>query len=838
MSSLTAATSFTSPSTSREDFRAHAHNAARRIPPLWPLKNFVAVNPFLGFSQKHFLDTCALFDRVAHQPALMPAAFFEAKFRANAITESDLQAALDLAADHLPTPFVTSLSNLSVTHLKLWLHSSPNSPQPTPNLLTLADYIDSCRQSSWSQTFTTEISKHCSAYCDEGQAAWRMPWASQPLYSAWKEAASIDANLDLLGLPGFRRFVASLPASAEAALPVLLNQLRIPSASAEDYLHRLLLSVFGWSAHFQFRVRQNGLTGIPDDSLLQLLTIRLAHDAALATLKADSDLLNEWVKSFPLTSSSDASLDLASHYTWLLASEIAYQRRLIKGLQQSPVRTPNLTRPTLQAVFCIDVRSEVYRRSLEAAAPGIETLGFAGFFGMPIEHIPLGYQHGDAQCPVLLTPKYRIRERLNGTSPATEEKIVSRSLALRRLRHAWNAFKTSAVSCFSFVEAAGLGFAAQLVRNTFFPQPKNQPATVHTAPHIHSSDCLHNGSGDHSDETGIPTAEQITLAHGALQHMGLTSNFARLVLLCGHGSESANNPYAASLDCGACGGHSGQANARVAATLLNLPHVRHGLQHLGIDIPTDTHFLAGLHTTTTDEVTLFDLHLLPESHTEDLNRLQFWLHAAAKETRSLRTPLLGIQASLGDTLDSRVIERSHDWSQVRPEWGLAGNAAFVAAPRERTRHLNLGGRVFLHNYHHERDTNNATLELILSAPMIVASWINLQYYGSTVNNDLFGSGNKVLHNVVGTLGVCLGNGGDIRTGLPLQSLHDGEKWIHDPLRLSVFIEAHREHLSLAISRHPDVTNLIDNAWIHLFAIEPGTSEIFRYLPNHQWTPVG
>jgi uncharacterized protein YbcC (UPF0753/DUF2309 family) len=122
--------------------------------------------------------------------------------------------------------------------------------------------------------------------------------------------------------------------------------------------------------------------------------------------------------------------------------------------------------------------------------------------------------------------------------------------------------------------------------------------------------------------------------------------------------------------------------------------------------------------------------------------------------------------------------------------------------------------------------------------MIVASWINLQYYGSTVNNNLFGSGNKVLHNVVGTLGVCLGNGGDLCSGLPMQSLHDGQKWLHEPLRLSVFIEAPREHLSLAISRHPDVARLVDNAWIHLFAIEPGGSEIFRYLPNHQWTPVG
>ena len=817
---------------------ALAQTAATRIPPLWPLQNFVAVNPFLGFSQNHFLDTCALLDRVARQPALMEPAFFDSKFRTGAITESDLEAALNLAIEHLPVESAINVSTLTVTHLKLWLHGTPSDSPKKPSIHTLADFFDATHGTAWNQTFISEISKHCSAFFDEGQSVWRMPWSSQNLFTAWKEAASIDANLDLLGLKGFRSFVASLPASADIALPRMLSKLSLPNATTGDYLHSLLLSVFGWSAHVQYRVRENGLNGIPDDSLIQLLAIRLAHDAALATLKSDAGLLVEWTQSLDTATSCAPSEDLGSQYVWQLASELAYQRRLIQGLQKTRPIPVESTRAAVQAVFCIDVRSEVFRRSLEHAAPGIETLGFAGFFGMAIEHIPLGYQHGDAQCPVLLTPKYRIRERLTGASTAQETRVISRSLSLRRLRHAWNAFKTSAVSCFSFVEAVGLGFAAKLIRNTFFTPSHSRPQPTSTAPHIHTSACQHGCSHDHSDQTGIPTADQLTLAHGALRHMGLTSDFARLVLLCGHGSESTNNPYAAGLDCGACGGHSGEANARVAATLLNLPHVREGLRSLGIVIPTDTHFIAGLHNTTTDEVTLFDHDTLPESHHEDLHRLQFWLHSAAKETRSQRAASLGIRSDLGLTLDSRVTERAADWSQVRPEWGLAGNAAFIAAPRERTRHLNLGGRVFLHNYHHERDTANATLELILTAPMIVASWINLQYYGSTVNNDLFGSGNKVLHNVVGTLGVCLGNGGDLRTGLPLQSLHDGEKWVHDPLRLSVFIEAPREHLSLALSRHPEVAHLVNNAWIHLFAIEPDDGQIFRCLPDHQWTPVG
>jgi uncharacterized protein YbcC (UPF0753/DUF2309 family) len=163
--------------------------------------------------------------------------------------------------------------------------------------------------------------------------------------------------------------------------------------------------------------------------------------------------------------------------------------------------------------------------------------------------------------------------------------------------------------------------------------------------------------------------------------------------------------------------------------------------------------------------------------------------------------------------------RTADWSEVRPEWGLAGNAAFIAAPRSRTRDLDLGGRVFLHEYNPATDQDASVLQLILTAPVIVASWINLQYYGSTVNNQLFGSGNKVLHNVVGTFGVWEGNGGDLRTGLPLQSLHDGAKWTHEPLRLQVFIEAPRERIDKVLHANPEIQVLVKNNWLHLMAME-------------------
>jgi uncharacterized protein YbcC (UPF0753/DUF2309 family) len=145
--------------------------------------------------------------------------------------------------------------------------------------------------------------------------------------------------------------------------------------------------------------------------------------------------------------------------------------------------------------------------------------------------------------------------------------------------------------------------------------------------------------------------------------------------------------------------------------------------------------------------------------------------------------------------------------------------------------LNLGGRVFLHNYSASLDADKSTLELILVAPMVVASWINLQYYGSTVDSRRFGSGNKVLHNVVGTFGVWQGNGGDLQPGLPLQSVHDGTHWRHEPPRLNVFIEAAREDIAAILAKQPGVRELIENRWVNLFAMDASGKNFWRYCGN-------
>lgn len=183
--------------------------------------------------------------------------------------------------------------------------------------------------------------------------------------------------------------------------------------------------------------------------------------------------------------------------------------------------------------------------------------------------------------------------------------------------------------------------------------------------------------------------------------------------------------------------------------------------------------------------------------------------------------------------------RSRDWAEVRTEWALAGCKTFIAAPRSRTAGRSLEGRAFLHDYDWQQDGERGfgVLELIMTAPVVVASWISLQYYGSTVAPKTFGSGNKLLHNVVGGIGVLEGNGGSMRAGLPWQSIHDGKRLIHEPLRLSVCIEAPRDAMTAILERHDGVRALFDNRWLHLFAMDEQGRLSDRYTGNLEWERV-
>jgi uncharacterized protein YbcC (UPF0753/DUF2309 family) len=396
-------------------------------------------------------------------------------------------------------------------------------------------------------------------------------------------------------------------------------------------------------------------------------------------------------------------------------------------------------------------------------------------------------------------------------------------------------FKSGAVTCFSFVSPIGLSYLPKLFTDSFgLTRPVPHPDQSGLNKAFSENKTISLEVAEHNGITvGIPLEQRVLMAKNALNAMSLTEKFAQFVLIVGHGSSTVNNPHATGLDCGACGGHTGESNSRVAAAVLNDAQVRKHLNAEGLTIPKNTVFLACLHDTTTDEVSIYNQADVPTESTKDLEALKLSLSKAGHTARTERA----LRMKTTVNVDAAIKARSKDWSQTRPEWGLAGCSAFVVAPRERTKNIDFGGQSFLHSYQWQKDSGFGILELIMTAPMVVTSWINLQYYGSSVDNKKFGSGNKTLHNVTAGVGVLEGFSGDLRVGLPMQSVHDGEKYQHEPLKLNVIIEAPIDAMNAILEKHKNVRDLCDNEWITLHAMNENGQVSHKYAGNLKWSEI-
>ena len=724
-----------------------------------------------------------------------------------------------------------------------------------------------------------ELIRLCAVFLDHGQALATMPHRGEGFLRAvahlyadgvGEPAACVGARADM------QRILAQ-DLSARAVIDECLRALGVADDEIEPLLLASALALPGWTGMFSRLERH------PDEhegdgvvTLLDVLAVRLVHERrAIETLCRRHGLPVAW----PALRTRAASLHRLSpqREAWMLAGiaqsagataeqlealsdadlqrlrdevdalprlrrrqlfhdayERRYRRQILDGMAAlRPHVTPRTSgRAEAQYVFCIDEREESLRRALEEFGPSIETFGVAGFFGVAIDYAGLYEDTPAAHCPVVVTPAHEIHE-----APIESE----HGWHVRRLglRDRWRAASRlvrrqsrtlSGGAGLSFVlgplaAAMALGRVVaprtslalrESARDRFAPRPATQLRTLR---HV---DAVHSPRGKPIGFSLDEAADRVT---GVLRNIGLVEHFAPIVMLLGHGSTSLNNPHESAHDCGACGGRRGGANARAFAEMANDPEVRAAVRQRGVHIPDDVWFVGGLHDTSDDAVTLHDLDRLPVEQADAFQRAQDVIDAARRESAAERCRRFE-DAPLGLSPDDalrHVQARASHLAQPRPEYGHCTNAICVVGRRDITRGLHLDRRPFLVSYDPRQDQNHAILERILAAVGPVGAGISLEYYFSSVDNERFGCGTKLPHNVTGLIGVMAGHQSDLRTGLPLQMVE-----IHEPMRLLLIVDATPEALLAVAGRQAEVAELAVNEWVQLVSCDPDTGAMMIF----------
>lgn len=646
--------------------------------------------------------------------------------------------------------------------------------------------------------------KWIQAFLDEGQATWNMPDRHLGFYRSWRLLAPYDRLL--IKTDRERKILSSLPENPDDAVAFGLNLLGVQNGDRASYLAQQLGQLPGWAGYVKWQIEWNAEGLKHPIDLVQFLAVRIAISCLIEGEK-------------PAENKSSYKRSWTRQEIELRENEYAIE--LVANLSKQATNRPfsyRKERPFGQLVFCIDVRSEPFRKQLEAQGPW-ETFGFAGFFGIPISLTKDHSSEKYPSCPVLLKPAHHVEEI---SSPSTFSKWMGQTKGL--FRRLYKSLKYQFGTPFALAEAIGPWSGIWMILKSFSPKTALALQNLFQNTKSKGFCCL---------EKNIPLDEQVKYAQSALQMIGLTQDFAPLVIFCGHGAAVQNNPHASALNCGACGGNPGGPNARLIASILNSASVRGELEKRGIKIPKETFFIGAEHDTTTDYVTLFDRETDMKGHSNHMQRLKDDLKKAQKGNAANRMQFLGSHQGKKD-----AIRKSVDWSETRPEWGLAKNAAFLVGPRTLTENLDLEGRCFLHSYDWRSDSDGTSLETILTAPMVVAEWINTQYFFSAFHPVAFGSGSKITHNVVGKIGVMQGNGSDLMHGLPIQSiqLSDSEPY-HLPMRLLTVVFAPKIRLNAIIKKHVILQNLFFNGWVKLICLDPSDSKCYQLQGDNIWKEI-
>ena len=758
--------------------------ASKVIGKTWPLYTFVASNPLSGYENSSFKEAILLAQKYFNANVFPKAEMYRKAYEKGEIDHQILERLLQ------QEQFIESAE----TYLQ-YIELENRSEFKNPN-----------------HELDRIMAKWLAAFMDEGLAEWEMPFKSECFYEAWRYLVLYDKESGI-------RSLTDIPKTSLDALDSILAD--YPEEEYTEILTYHLAALPGWTGYINHRQESNS-------EWQQKYPINHSDYLAARLLTAKSLGLSITPEK---NTSGDTTTLIKLQYIWLKAWEQSWQRQLVTKLSEEAKNTSLDADKSLheaQLVFCIDTRSEHIRRHVEASG-NYETYGYAGFFGIAMDYENMEDGIVRKSCPPIVGSAYKVSEKAQVNAEHKVQQYQSKLDFNKFKAYFLKRMKNMLPSAFGYVEGSGLFYGINLVAKTLIPG-KLYPSVKKESIKM-TSICEPEMHHYHKDCTGIPLDEKVAIVKSGFDLMGW-QHFAKLVLFVGHGSHTANNPFGSSLDCGACAASPGRHNARTLAKLANEKEVRQVLnEKYGKNIPEDTIFIGAEHNTTTDEIVLFDSEI-PTSYKEDLKTLKVNLIKAQESSAAER---LGVSGSAIKTAE----QKANNWSEIRPEWGLAKNAGFIVAPRSLTKNMDLDSRCFLHSYNWELDTKGKALEGIMQGPMVVTQWINNHYYFSTVDNETFGGGSKITHNITGKFGVVQGNGGDLKMGLPLQSVYGSdEELYHKPLRLSVMIQAPMARVSEILVRNENLRTLLDNEWIYLMVMDPAQNNtILKYRKSIQWDPI-
>jgi uncharacterized protein YbcC (UPF0753/DUF2309 family) len=800
--------------------------------------------------------------------------------------------------------------------------------------MTLYEIHDALFDTSEKELIEKDIIEYLARFLDEQQTTLSMTDRDFGMFQAFKLYENIDYVID-----------------SESFVKEALKRLKVKDI--QEYFLTHILKLHGWAGFIKYRSQDNGYYSQQEhpSSMMDYMAVRLhfevkymqkekiddfdkldlyikentaytilkllqakgrltgVYNDAMEDSKDYQKILDDYIKDeINLNSlqvqlakkelaSSNMSLIEFSNFSNLIKKEEGFI--WLKSLEDSYIidHIDEFTSPTTSnqksissTIFCLDVRSEVMRRNIEAMG-SYNTYGAGGFLGIPIQFIEFDKAHHLNLAPAIVKPANIVFE----IPVESHDQYNEKKLTTKTTKKVLNDLKNNPYTPYIMVESIGWLFGIKLFGKTFFPDKVNKlfnkfkpkkPKTTYTLDKLTNEEienyvkklhiniikevlttqfdvklnskeienlwthlvfdqslttkisqtildkleyAYHISANDYKiqkerlEMVGFTLDEQTMYLENLLKMIGLTRDFPKFVTIFGHGSLSDNNPFESALDCGACGGSISLPNARALSIIGNKKNVRDRLEQRGIKIPKETRFLPAIHTTTTDEITFYDIDILDDVELEQFNKMKDDFSKASLASREERAVVLPNANTQQD-----LFIKTMDWSEPRPEWGLARNMGVFAGPRESCKHITFNNRLFLHSYDYSLDNENADiLTRIFNGPLVVGEWINLEHYFSTVDNSIYGAGSKVYHNIVSKIGVYNGNYSDLKIGLPTQSvLQEGEAY-HEPIRLLTYMEAPLETVGKAVE-NSIAKEFILNEWIRPIIIDKQAKKVYSY----------